>query len=152
MQRDDDTSLDRRQAPKCAAWAGSGLVWTLNGGVPTSSLVGSAEAAGTGFSFVQISDSHIGFNKPANPDPNATLADAIAKIGVLAGANATNIARTRGLGEASQREDDLAAARLAISASRLERSFRRNKARPAVWPSALAFGAEINNFVPMSKH
>jgi hypothetical protein len=84
MQRDDDTSLDRRQALKCAAWAAFGLVWTPIGGVPTSSLVGPAEAAGTGFSFVQISDSHIGFSKSANPDPNATLADAIAKIGVLA--------------------------------------------------------------------
>ena len=41
-------------------------------------------AGGTaGFSFVQISDSHIGFNKPANPNPNATLREAIAKIGEL---------------------------------------------------------------------
>ena len=46
-------------------------------------LIGSAEAAATGFSFVQISDSHIGFNKPANPNPNATLAEAIGKIGGL---------------------------------------------------------------------
>ncbi len=83
MKHDDDTSLNRRQALKCAAWAGSGLVWTLNGGVPGSSLVGSAEAAATGFSFVQISDSHIGFNKLANPNPNATLAEAIGKIGGL---------------------------------------------------------------------
>jgi 3',5'-cyclic-AMP phosphodiesterase len=83
MKHDDDTSLDRRQALKCAAWAGAGLVWTLNGGVLASRLVGSAEAAATGFSFVQISDSHIGFNKPANPNPNATLAEAIGKIGGL---------------------------------------------------------------------
>jgi Icc protein len=53
------------------------------GGVPASRLIGSAEAAATGFSFVQISDSHIGFNKPANPNPSATLAEAIGKIGGL---------------------------------------------------------------------
>lgn len=80
---DDKIRLDRRQALECMVWAGSGLVWTLNAGVPASSLIGSAEAATKGFSFVQISDSHIGFNKPANPDPAATLGEAIAKIGAL---------------------------------------------------------------------
>src|SRR5208337_5182793 len=78
-----ENAIDRRGALQCMAWCGSGLLWTLNGGVPSSSLVGSAQAAASGFSFVQISDSHIGFNKPANPDPNATLKEAIAKIGQL---------------------------------------------------------------------
>ena len=36
-----------------------------------------------GFHFVQISDSHIGFNKPANADVNATLQIAIGKINAL---------------------------------------------------------------------
>ena len=85
MDHHDDNCIDRRQALKCMVWAGSGLVWTLNGGIPTSKLIGSAEAATAGFSFVQISDSHIGFNKPANPNPNATLTEAIAKIGELPG-------------------------------------------------------------------
>ena len=49
-------------------WAGSGLVWTISGGVPGARLIGEAQAAATGFSFVQISDSHIGFDKPANPN------------------------------------------------------------------------------------
>jgi len=79
----DDATFDRRQALKCMAWAGSGLLWTLDGGVPTSKLVGQAHASPAGFSFVQISDSHIGFNKPANPDPNETLKEAIDKIGGL---------------------------------------------------------------------
>ena len=78
-----DFSFDRRQTLECMAWVGSGLVWTLCGGVPTATFTGSAEAATAGFSFAQISDSHIGFNKPANPDPNATLAQAIAKIGEM---------------------------------------------------------------------
>ena len=51
-------------------WAGTGVLWTLVGGVPASRMIssGDAKAAQTGFSFMQISDSHIGFNKPANPD------------------------------------------------------------------------------------
>jgi 3',5'-cyclic-AMP phosphodiesterase len=74
--------VDRRQALECMAWAGSGLVW-LSGGVPGARLVGGAEAAASGFSFVQISDSHIGFDKPANPNALGTLEEAIAKIGAL---------------------------------------------------------------------
>jgi 3',5'-cyclic AMP phosphodiesterase CpdA len=64
-------------------WAGSGLLWTLSGGVPTSRIIGEARAASSGFSFIQISDSHIGFNKPANPDPNSTLGEAVGKIKAL---------------------------------------------------------------------
>jgi Icc protein len=80
---DEKVEIDRRRALECMAWAGSGLLWTLTGGVPRASLIGSAEAATSGFSFVQISDSHIGFNKPANPDPSATFSEALAKIGAL---------------------------------------------------------------------
>ena len=79
--------LDRREALTCMIWAGTGLVWTLSGGVPaTTGLIDSALAAPAGggsFSFLQISDSHIGFNKPANPDALATLREAIAKIKAL---------------------------------------------------------------------
>jgi Icc protein len=68
-------------------WAGTGLLWTLSGGVPlTSGLIDSAVAApagGASSRFLQISDSHIGFNKPANPDALGTLREAIAKIKVL---------------------------------------------------------------------
>ena len=48
--------------------------------MPASRLIGSAKAEETGFSFVQISDSHVGFAKPANPDARATLKEAIGKI------------------------------------------------------------------------
>jgi 3',5'-cyclic AMP phosphodiesterase CpdA len=63
-------------------WAGTGILWTLSGGVPKSlgllsdALAGEASA----FTFLQISDSHIGFNKPANPDALGTLREAIAKV------------------------------------------------------------------------
>ena len=79
--------MDRREALTCMTWAGTGLLWTLSGGIPlTSGLIGSASAAPAGhgaFTFLQISDSHIGFNKPANPDALGTLREAIAKIKAL---------------------------------------------------------------------
>ncbi len=74
----------RRDLLKCMAWAGTGILWTVSGGVPRClGLGGSASAATAGFNFVQISDSHIGFNKEANPDPNATLQLALDKIAAL---------------------------------------------------------------------
>ena len=74
MVDDRDGGFDRRQTLRCMLWAGTGVVWTVAGGVPSSRLIGAASAAEGGFSFVQISDSHIGFEKPANPDARATLA------------------------------------------------------------------------------
>jgi hypothetical protein len=76
-----DGGLDRRQTLKCMAWAGTGVVWTVAGGVPSSRLIGGAKAAEGGFSFVQISDCHIGFEKPANPDARATLNAARGRTG-----------------------------------------------------------------------
>jgi len=80
-----DNGLNRRGLLKCMTWIGTGLIWTVSGGVPVSRLLGqsSKESAGSGFSFVQISDSHIGFNKPANPDVAATLQLAVDKINAL---------------------------------------------------------------------
>jgi Icc protein len=74
--------IDRRGFLKCMAWAGTGLVWTLSGGVPTSRLFGESSHQNhpSDFTFVQISDSHIGFNKPANTDVTATLQAALSRI------------------------------------------------------------------------
>ena len=74
--------VDRRGALECMVWAGTGVLWALSGGVPKSvGLLGEALAAeASGFTFLQISDSHIGFNKPANPDALGTLREAIAKV------------------------------------------------------------------------
>ncbi len=80
MTHDHDGGLDRRQTLKCMLWAGTGVVWTVAGGVPSSRRIGSAKAADGSFSFVQISDSHIGFEKPANPDARGTLSLAIDKV------------------------------------------------------------------------
>jgi 3',5'-cyclic AMP phosphodiesterase CpdA len=80
--------IDRRGFLKCMAWAGTGALCVLQGGVLKSFALSDVghksphELAGE-FSFVQISDSHIGFNKAANPDVVATLERAIAKINAL---------------------------------------------------------------------
>jgi Icc protein len=82
--------IDRRNFLGCMAWAGTGLLWSMVGGVPTSRLLAqAAKGASTvaakveDFSFVQISDSHIGFNKAANQDVTGTLKKAIDKIDVV---------------------------------------------------------------------
>jgi plastocyanin len=79
----DADGIDRRNFLSCMAWVGTGLLWTVNGGVPRSSRLG-AESPGKGqLFFMQISDSHIGFDKAANSDVTATLRAAITKINAL---------------------------------------------------------------------
>ncbi len=78
----------RREALSClGAWAGAAVVWSVVGGVPrafaTTDDGRAAMAAQGAFSFVQISDTHIGFNKPANPDVVGSLRRAIADIAAL---------------------------------------------------------------------
>ena len=74
---DDDKDLDRRNFLKCMAWVGTGAVWTLSSGVLKGSALGQISRASMmphgngGLRFVQISDSHIGFDKPANADVTA---------------------------------------------------------------------------------
>jgi Icc protein len=84
----DHDGVDRRGFLKCMAWAGTGTLCVLQGGVLKSFALNDVLQQKVGklngdLSFVQISDSHIGFNKPANPDVTATLHEAIAKINAL---------------------------------------------------------------------
>ena len=74
--------IDRRGFLKCMAWAGTGMIWSFAGGVPFSHALGRSthSAKQADFSFVQISDSHIGFNKPVNVDVTATLQAALDRI------------------------------------------------------------------------
>ena len=77
--------IDRRRFLQCMAWAGTGLVWSMVAGVPTSQMLADTtnsakKKAVEDFSFVQISDSHIGFNKAANQNVTGTLKIAIDKI------------------------------------------------------------------------
>ena len=80
--------MNRRGLLKCAAWAGAGVVWTMRAGALSSvELLDAAHAAAakphSGLTFVQISDSHIGFAKEPNPTPQATLQAAIDQIRAL---------------------------------------------------------------------
>jgi hypothetical protein len=85
----DDMDDDRRGFLKCMAWAGTGALFALGGGVATSVGLDSALAAPLKiaptqpFTFVQLSDSHIGFNKPPNADARATFREAVAKVKAL---------------------------------------------------------------------
>jgi 3',5'-cyclic AMP phosphodiesterase CpdA len=82
---DENRGVSRRKVLECMTWAGTGVLWTISGGVPHSlGLVGTAKAAeATGLSFLQISDSHVGFDKPANPNALGTLEEAINKVKAL---------------------------------------------------------------------
>src|SRR5436190_23360430 len=80
--------LDRRGFLKCMAWTGTGMLWTVTSGLLGSVLLPNRTNAADlhtngSFSFVQISDSHIGFNKAANTDVAGTLKEAIARINAL---------------------------------------------------------------------
>jgi 3',5'-cyclic-AMP phosphodiesterase len=82
----DEPGRDRRGFLKCMAWAGTGALWTVSGGLASSVDLDAAVAApapATGFSFVQVSDSHVGFSKPANPDARATYREAVEKIAAM---------------------------------------------------------------------
>jgi len=85
----DDMDGDRRGFLKCMAWAGTGALFAFNSGVASSmGLEGALAAplkrtATKPFTFVQLSDSHIGFNKPPNADARATFREAIAKVKAL---------------------------------------------------------------------
>src|SRR6202453_5024545 len=82
---DDQPRISRRNALKCMAYGGAGTLFALSGGVFTP--IDLAMARGYDETkegktlgkplFVQISDTHIGFNKEANPDVVGTLAHTI---------------------------------------------------------------------------
>src|SRR6185503_19782008 len=80
--------LDRRGFLECMAWAGTGMLWTVSGGLLGATVLSGGAAAGepvrsSTFNFVQISDSHIGFNKEANKDVTGTLKESITRINRL---------------------------------------------------------------------
>src|SRR5262245_40762658 len=82
-----DDGIDRRGFLRCMAWAGTATVWGMAGGIPKSFPISRlpflTETQRKSVFFVQISDSHIGFNKEANKDVTATLHEAVAKVNAL---------------------------------------------------------------------
>ena len=85
MRESEKRGPNRRKILECMTWAGTGVLWTITGGVPRSlGIIDQALAAESGkLSFLQISDSHVGFDKPANPNVIGTLEEAIGKIKTL---------------------------------------------------------------------
>jgi 3',5'-cyclic AMP phosphodiesterase CpdA len=87
---DDKILHSRRNALKCMAYGGAGTLFVLAGGVfaPVDLAMAANDKPGTARLgkplFVQISDTHIGFNKEANPDVNGTLAQSIALVNAMA--------------------------------------------------------------------
>ena len=82
----EDGGVSRRKVLECMTWAGTGVLWTIAGGVPHSlGIMGEAQAAedAKGLTFLQLSDSHVGFDKPANPNALGTLEEAVAKVNAL---------------------------------------------------------------------
>lgn len=91
----NDDGVDRRGFIKCMAWAGTGVLWLMSGGSLKAMSMSQLVDKNTGglkdgvilppgdFTFAQISDSHIGFNKPANPDVVGTLQSAIGKLNAM---------------------------------------------------------------------
>src|SRR3984893_3383351 len=79
---DHNDGPSRRKVLECMTWAGTGILWTISGGVPHSlGLVDQAMAQDAGgLTFLQISDSHMGFAKPVNPNVKGTLEEAIGRI------------------------------------------------------------------------
>jgi len=78
--------IDRRGFLECMAWTGTAVVWTAAGGRLSSRVVtpaSAAEAPAGAFSFVQISDTHVGFKGQANSDAAATLQQVIDRVNAL---------------------------------------------------------------------
>jgi 3',5'-cyclic-AMP phosphodiesterase len=92
---ENNDGIDRAGFLKCMAWAGTGVLWMMSGGImksygmsqlvdkSTGDLINGLLLPKADFSFGQISDSHIGFSKPANTDVVGTLQAAIAKINAM---------------------------------------------------------------------
>jgi 3',5'-cyclic AMP phosphodiesterase CpdA len=88
-ENSSDDNLDRRGFLRCMAWTGTGMLFRVGGGILGSRMLGGGtataapQASAATLQFVQISDSHIGFHKPANPDVAATFRETIARINAL---------------------------------------------------------------------
>ncbi len=86
---DRDDGVSRRKVLECMTWVGTGVLWTVAGGVPHSlglideASAQEAKAKAKGLTFLQISDSHVGFDKPANPNALGTLEECINRVNAL---------------------------------------------------------------------
>src|ERR1700758_2499329 len=85
-ESDRDDGPSRRKVLECMTWVGTGVLWTVAAGVPRSlGIIDEAVAKEAGgLTFLQISDSHIGFDfKTPYPNAVGTLSECIGKIKAL---------------------------------------------------------------------
>ena len=84
-QNESNDGVDRRGFLKCMAWAGAGMAWAMKGGILTARAFGDDVAAlnDADFSFVQVSDSHVGFNKGVYTDVVGTFQTTVSRINAL---------------------------------------------------------------------
>jgi len=78
----NDDGVDRRGFLKCMAWAGTGVIWSINGGLLTSTVLGQeankrSAIASAELNFVQISDARFGARLARLRRPNGTPAPAV---------------------------------------------------------------------------
>jgi 3',5'-cyclic AMP phosphodiesterase CpdA len=89
MGSNDSGHVSRRKVLECMTWTGTGVLWSIAGGVPHSlgiideAVAQTATQEHPGLTFLQISDSHVGFDKPANPNALGTLEEAVGRINAL---------------------------------------------------------------------
>ena len=82
-ETDPADGVDRRGFLKCMAWAGAGVVWAMKGGILQSQALGAAPTAAADFTFCQLSDSHVGFNKGVYSDVVGTFQLATSRVNAL---------------------------------------------------------------------
>ena len=145
----------RRKVLECMTWAGTGVLWTITGGVPHSlGIIDEAVAAeAKGLTFLQISDSHMGFDKPANPNAKGTLEEAIGRIKTIPTKPAfmihtgdiTHLSKDTEFDDAEQ--NHLAGqARRALRARRARHHRPRNQAlQRALWPRHQGLGLLLHS-------
>jgi len=84
---DSTDGIDRRGFLKCMGWAGTATIWSICGGILSSRALGDVLAGGgtpgAELHFVQVSDSHLGFNKAANTDVTGTFQEAVRRLNAL---------------------------------------------------------------------
>ena len=82
-KNNSNDGIDRRGFLKCMAWAGSGMVWAMRGGILQAQPLGTTATGSADFTFLQVSDSHVGFNKGTYTDVIGTFQTAVSRINAM---------------------------------------------------------------------
>jgi 3',5'-cyclic AMP phosphodiesterase CpdA len=126
IKKQSDDGIDRRGFLKCMAWAGTGVLWSMHGGIVSSRAFGTpapaSQAAAADFTFAQLSDSHIGFAKEPNKDVIGTMKLAIDRMNAASGAPPEFVLHTGDLTHLSKPAEFDAVAQL-LRGAKAQRTF-----------------------------